>query len=363
MWRTLPTDHPRACGANPFEWVPNLKGSGSSPRMRGKRYGEANGTVTMRIIPAHAGQTMAPASSTIPRPDHPRACGANDVNTFVDDQARGSSPRMRGKPYISALPVRVMRIIPAHAGQTCRLPYNYSSHSDHPRACGANSNSPYWLVSKDGSSPRMRGKRFSLVFLFLTCRIIPAHAGQTPAPLRSLSRCPDHPRACGANHLVHAFDGLHPGSSPRMRGKPGRTVHEAGARRIIPAHAGQTVANQETGEINPDHPRACGANGEFLSDTRVKCGSSPRMRGNLSRRPRLAYPARIIPAHAGQTRRCVVTQDFSADHPRACGANIQSSGTEKKERGSSPRMRGKHWTGVWGTTASRIIPAHAGQTR
>ena len=179
MWRTLPTDHPRACGANPFEWVPNLKGSGSSPRMRGKRYGEANGTVTMRIIPAHAGQTMAPASSTIPRPDHPRACGANDVNTFVDDQARGSSPRMRGKPYISALPVRVMRIIPAHAGQTSSHPARRKKNEDHPRACGANIGQEFGEQQQAGSSPRMRGKLGDVALLADPRRIIPAHAGQT----------------------------------------------------------------------------------------------------------------------------------------------------------------------------------------
>ena len=241
MWRTLPTDHPRACGANPFEWVPNLKGSGSSPRMRGKRYGEANGTVTMRIIPAHAGQTMAPASSTIPRPDHPRACGANDVNTFVDDQARGSSPRMRGKPYISALPVRVMRIIPAHAGQTCATPCTALRSSDHPRACGANSVAYPRVHTIVGSSPRMRGKRSVPSLVSERCRIIPAHAGQTWSRMLQVAVRPDHPRACGANRRNVPNLDVATGSSPRMRGKRLATTSALTSGRIIPAHAGQTT--------------------------------------------------------------------------------------------------------------------------
>ena len=50
-----------------------------------------------------------------------------------------------------------------------------------------------------GSSPRVRGKRQVLQNLRGDSRIIPARAGQTDTIMEEGVRCPDHPRACGAN--------------------------------------------------------------------------------------------------------------------------------------------------------------------
>ncbi len=96
------TDHPRACGANPLliiivtfvRWT------------------------TARIIPAHAGQTESLQPKNTVHPDHPRACGANDEIQDYGEPSDGSSPRMRGKPSQVAGQLAGVRIIPAHAGQT-----------------------------------------------------------------------------------------------------------------------------------------------------------------------------------------------------------------------------------------------------
>ena len=205
--------------------------------MRGKP--GANGAVVMgeRIIPAHAGQTPRPRATPTARTDHPRACGANSALRPSNILQSGSSPRMRGKPRpllrscgssprmrgkhaVAGAARRVVRIIPAHAGQTSGLTYPMPSVADHPRACGANFRVREVVDAYAGSSPRMRGKPERLFVRACRPRIIPAHAGQTAPGHRTISRCSDHPRACGANRGTSIECPPTGGSSPRMRGKP-----------------------------------------------------------------------------------------------------------------------------------------------
>ena len=175
-------------------------------------------------------------------------------------------------------------------------------------------------------------------------RIIPAHAGQTLLPVRRPRRQPDHPRACGANSLVTCVFCWTNGSSPRMRGKQGGRRKLERELRIIPAHAGQTRLLARPHGARPDHPRACGANVEVSRLVNVTSGSSPRMRGKLIRNLDGDHRVRIIPAHAGQTLRCCCRRCDIPDHPRACGANSASRRNRPRNSGSSPRMRGKHPT-------------------
>ena len=147
----------------------------------------------------------------------------------------------------------------------------------------------------------MRGKHVVGVHDAVEVRIIPAHAGQTSQRTRPQANGTDHPRACGANHSSRAPTVRHGGSSPRMRGKPGRYGRTLAGCRIIPAHAGQT-------------------SGSFWIGDGVS-GSSPRMRGKHCGAKIKAIHGRIIPAHAGQTQVVKSWRVAVTDHPRACGAN------------------------------------------
>ena len=194
----------------------------------------------------------------------------------------------------------------------------------------------------------MRGKPRSSTRRSPTPRIIPAHAGQTSLFSVSSILTSDHPRACGANSRSKNLNPRRLGSSPRMRGKRrvGRVQHPWP--RIIPAHAGQTRRDISTSGRSPDHPRACGANGKISSKTMVRTGSSPRMRGKLRVERGRDDKIRIIPAHAGQTRTPSSRSRPPPDHPRACGANLTSCYNAAEVDGSSPRMRA-NYNGTYST--------------
>ena len=319
---------------------------GSSPRMRGKPVARQYPIGRGRIIPAHAGQTNRPRGIRGQGADHPRACGANSSARRISGASHGSSPRMRGKRVRVLLELGVNRIIPAHAGQTIAPRYQQTMCPDHPRACGANRQKKLPTPRQNGSSPRMRGKRRLLFVFHCFLRIIPAHAGQTRFSPRAAGHTSDHPRACGANGVDALWDKLKDGSSPRMRGKPVRCVVDIVVLRIIPAHAGQTPCDERERRSRTDHPRACGANNDFPSNDSDPEGSSPRMRGKHRSFSFVTLNLRIIPAHAGQTTLAWNHPNTTSDHPRACGANDVLRAGGRQLPGSSPRMRGKHGIGV-----------------
>ena len=309
--------------------------------MRGKLVSRHAVDADVRIIPAHAGQTEQKALPHIFATDHPRACGANTIAFGEFFVGSGSSPRMRGKQVPHDMPCRALRIIPAHAGQTLPRGPRIRPWSDHPRACGANWVLGQHVNVAPGSSPRMRGKPMTRCSRCSGIRIIPAHAGQTPPPTGWKRGEPDHPRACGANALYVIGTVESSGSSPRMRGKRRRDIRVIALRRIIPAHAGQTRSCSCLVRVCADHPRACGANVALSIRAIIGSGSSPRMRGKLASITRKTVSSRIIPAHAGQTSTWIHCITGWTDHPRACGANTAGLDAQIPQYGSSPRMRGK----------------------
>ena len=135
------TDHPRACVELPSAWVGLPSGAGSA--------------------------------------DHPRACGELAPGGVSGDRITGSSPRMRGTRANHLVWSEWSRIIPAHAGNSCARRKNRSHASDHPRACGELDGLRCDAVKAAGSSPRMRGTRPKNSVTASLIRIIPAHAGNS----------------------------------------------------------------------------------------------------------------------------------------------------------------------------------------
>ena len=187
----------------------------------------------------------------------------------------------------------------------------------------------------------MRGKPAVSFGAPINVRITPAHAGKT-YPARRLCRLQaDHPRACGENFNLIDRCLIDNGSPPRMRGKHPHPFPRRCTARITPAHAGKTLCEAPPAGAVPDHPRACGENRFLVQNTNSTCGSPPRMRGKLNERTNHLLHLRITPAHAGKTKCRLQSQGAAADHPRACGENMQGANAETNASGSPPRMRGK----------------------
>ena len=234
----------------------------------------------------------------------------------------GSSPRVRGKRRIHVREPQGVRLIPACAGKTGGdLPHPVKRGA-HPRVCGENRFDTDPLLHDDGSSPRVRGKPGRPRSCPPLCGLIPACAGKTRLMGFQGLRRRAHPRVCGENLLERRGQLPRQGSSPRVRGKP---CDAAPARRdlgLIPACAGKTLSPDTPDSMVAAHPRVCGEN-RYVSPRPSRAnGSSPRVRGKLPTRPVVRPRRGLIPACAGKTRRRRMAARPLAAHPRVCGENI-----------------------------------------
>ena len=150
---------------------------------------------------------------------------------------------------------------------------------DHPRVCGEHFQFVVPAAQSAGSSPRMRGTRMAMSVLLISPGIIPAYAGNTLTPINILRHSRDHPRVCGEHYAFDRPVVRSTGSSPRMRGTPGRKRDGTGTRGIIPAYAGNTPRNSRLRTVCRDHPRVCGEHTYHVDAPEAIAGSSPRMRG------------------------------------------------------------------------------------
>ena len=135
------------------------------------------------------------------------------------------------------------RIIPADAGSTGRDHGAGVATRDHPRGCGEHILTCLFRRIGSGSSPRMRGARFSIIASMGVLGIIPADAGSTIRHTAPTTRRRDHPRGCGEHSSISDRKWRHGGSSPRMRGALNGEQLPKETRRIIPADAGSTLRN------------------------------------------------------------------------------------------------------------------------
>ena len=168
--------------------------------------------------------------------------------------------------------------------------------------CGENDERQVQQLSLEGSSPRVRGKPYLRFEDPARRRLIPACAGKTTAFILQSPHLGAHPRVCGENMDTVRYGRRNGGSSPRVRGKrrwPWRGTSGSG---LIPACAGKTYADSVFYFVEWAHPRVCGENSRRRSRERRGPGSSPRVRGKQRRRTASEMMKGLIPACAGKTR-------------------------------------------------------------
>ena len=213
---------------------------------------------------------------------------------------------------------------------------------DHPRTRGVYPTEEESWETWEGSSPHTRGLPRSPACGASRSGIIPAHAGFTGAPGGTQARCRDHPRTRGVCDCRFQPYSDPDGSSPHTRGlRPQETVLDQPVR-IIPAHAGFTRKGKYGSLITGDHPRTRGVYSTRALATWEATGSSPHTRGLRT------SPSTNLPG--------------SWDHPRTRGVYERMQRRLGGDDGSSPHTRGLQQARHLDRPRPGIIPAHAGFT-
>ena len=295
----------------------------------------------MGLIPAHAGKTPKMGRGRRPAPAHPRSRGENPLRWPLRDFDQGSSPLTRGKRSGRARSRLAGRLIPAHAGKTCRDPSRRPIHRAHPRSRGENLISSRRPAQLSGSSPLTRGKRDRPRRAQALWRLIPAHAGKTQERVRVGAVRTAHPRSRGENPVLQFGCTSCEGSSPLTRGKRPTRLSDIGDLRLIPAHAGKTHQATCQALRTRAHPRSRGENVARITTRGGIFGSSPLTRGKLDRGLTAPKVSGLIPAHAGKTMRRRDPAAQGSAHPRSRGENPGRLRRTRSTTGSSPLTRGK----------------------
>ncbi len=312
--------HPRVCGATVVPSSPPVMVSGSSPRVRGdqdERLSEATGP---GLIPACAGRPRTRIRTGPNRWAHPRVCGATAEHVGSEFAAMGSSPRVRGDPGSAGYPPTPGGLIPACAGRPGVGWVTHTPKRAHPRVCGATMEGVEEPEQARGSSPRVRGDRIARRKPARVDGLIPACAGRPY--FRWFPGCQTwaHPRVCGATDGTSIVTGDASGSSPRVRGDPRCRSGVLPAGGLIPACAGRPWHRRQADRPPGAHPRVCGATADPFARMVDGAGSSPRVRGDLDAGPWGRFWPGLIPACAGRPCRGLRGGTPRGAHPRVCGA-------------------------------------------
>ena len=91
------------------------------------------------------------------------------------------------------------------------------------------------------------------------------------------------------------------------------------------------------------YPRECGGTGAAGKARGFKKGLSPRVRGNLSMKPKTWTAYRSIPASAGEPLRVEWDNTELKVYPRECGGTQDLLVTVYTAQGLSPRVRGNRF--------------------
>ncbi|VEJ66717.1 Domain of uncharacterised function (DUF2825) [Corynebacterium diphtheriae] len=234
--------------------------NGSSPLVRGKLGRSSCRSIGFRLIPAGAGKTDRGPQKDKKRGAHPRWCGENNLHITVATPHSGSSPLVRGKPASPWVFVLWHGLIPAGAGKTPSRTVRSASRRAHPRWCGENIVPTRRIPMRGGSSPLVRGKQAGCERHLGAGGLIPAGAGKTSHVFVSRFVGGAHPRWCGENFPCVCLPFCWWGSSPLVRGKRFTRGDTAVPDGLIPAGAGKTSLWSAITAFHAAHPRWCGEN-------------------------------------------------------------------------------------------------------
>ena len=210
--------HPRSRGEHSCPTPPRARNRGSSPLPRGTPDRKRDDRDNRRFIPAPAGNTASCSRSSVRLSVHPRSRGEHDPRAGDAEYHFGSSPLPRGTLKGCLFRTLSMRFIPAPAGNTNLCGRRRRVASVHPRSRGEHKSPSIATPVPNGSSPLPRGTRARHAAPHEKGRFIPAPAGNTKLVLISSIDRTVHPRSRGEHCRRTPSRSAHVGSSPLPRG-------------------------------------------------------------------------------------------------------------------------------------------------
>ncbi len=277
--------------------------------------------------------------------------------------SRGLSPLARGTLCRCQHCWRVIRFIPAGAGNTVPRIISLSSSTVYPRWRGEHSASLMPIIGLGGLSPLARGTRRQRIVRLPLHRFIPAGAGNTSTLSITTDREPVYPRWRGEHPNGSALSYPQIGLSPLARGTQSDAIDALIDARFIPAGAGNTINRSRRIILPPVYPRWRGEHYFCNAQRYSRIGLSPLARGTLAKQTSGYAWCRFIPAGAGNTRSGGFVLPATPVYPRWRGEHKIHIDKHRVCIGLSPLARG---TQIWGAPlmkSKRFIPAGAGNTR
>ena len=185
--------------------------------------------------------------------------------------------------------------------------------------CGGTSSLFLRFHTGRGLSPRVRGNPFYIQILRFAERSIPACAGEPiTSTMQPLMRWV-YPRVCGGTNTARAEDYEDQGLSPRVRGNRLAVLPAVLPIGSIPACAGEPPIGCGLRVLAVVYPRVCGGTLLQYHGQLPANGLSPRVRGNLIRRPSGCARCGSIPACAGEPSPASPVIAALRVYPRVCG--------------------------------------------
>ena len=189
--------YPRVCGGTNRRRHSIQPAGGLSPRVRGNQVDVENFGITAGSIPACAGEPPSRWVSTTRQKVYPRVCGGTSICGMNPPTRQGLSPRVRGNHYPGRGACLSLRSIPACAGEPRPGTLSARRCRVYPRVCGGTDTiTPSW-TPKSGLSPRVRGNPCRSACAAACARSIPACAGEPLIPLALELIGQVYPRVCG----------------------------------------------------------------------------------------------------------------------------------------------------------------------
>ena len=250
--------YPRVCGGTAKCARSHAVCQGLSPRMRGNPPAQALPLLAHGSIPAYAGEPRPASGGGGSGRVYPRVCGGTEHRIRHCRHRYGLSPRMRGNRRRVPGRALSMRSIPAYAGEPAFILPTVRCTEVYPRVCGGTVTAATSTGSGVGLSPRMRG---NLRRRYVVQRIrgsIPAYAGEPPGGLVSSRQGKVYPRVCGGTTAGRTGGAGNGGLSPRMRGNQPPAHNHIGTEGSIPAYAGEPSQSQSNMALTMVYPRVCG---------------------------------------------------------------------------------------------------------